>query len=59
MPLGEGRELCLGQFEHDRVAQRRDGGGADPVGEEADLADGRAAANLSDAASVDVDGETA
>ena len=28
MPLGEGCELCLAQFEHDRVAQRRDGGGA-------------------------------
>ena len=59
VPLGEGRELRLGQFEHDRVAQRRDGCGADAVGEEADLADGRAAPHLSDAASVDVDGETA
>ena len=59
MPLGEGRELCLGQFEHDRVAQRRDGGGADPVGEKANFGDGRAAPHLSDAASVDIDGETA
>jgi hypothetical protein len=59
MPLGESRELCLPQFEHDRVAQRRDGGGADSVGEEADLAYGRAAPHLGDAAPVDVDGEAA
>jgi hypothetical protein len=59
MPLGEGRELSLGQLEHDRVAQRRDGGGADAVGEEADLADGRAAPHLGDAAPVNIDGETA
>ena len=59
MPLGEGRELCLGQFDHDRVAQRRNGGGAYAVGEETDLADGRAAPHLSDAASVDIDGEAA
>jgi hypothetical protein len=57
MPLGEGRELSLGQLEHDRVAQRRNGGGADAVCEEADLSDGRSAPHLGDAATVDIDGE--
>jgi hypothetical protein len=47
------------QLEHEGVAKRRDRGGASAVGEESDLADRRAAANLCHVPSIDIDGEAA
>ena len=59
MLVGEGQEVRLRQLEHDQIVECRDGGPADPVGEEANLAEGRAAADLGDAPFIHRDGEVA
>ena len=57
--IGERGEVGARQLEHDGVAECGDRGGAGSVGEEGDLAYGRAAADLGDAAAVHLDGEAA
>ena len=57
--IGKRNEIGVGEFEHDRVAERRDGRRSFPVGEEGDLANGCADTHLGNATAVDLDSEAA